>query len=43
MRCVALDPELGKDRERILGHVVPIAIVDVDAVFRDLDAEVRVF
>src|SRR5205085_4829404 len=42
MRAVLLDAELGEQGERILGDLVPAAIVDVDAVLGDLDAEIVV-
>src|SRR5215472_6909593 len=42
MCAVGGDAELGKERERILRDVVSVAIVDVDAILGDLDAEIRV-
>ena len=42
MRPVGLDAELGEQVERVLGDMVAVAVVDVDAVVGDLDAEVRV-
>src|SRR5690348_7107053 len=39
MRAVLLDAKPGEQSERILRDLVPAAIVDVDAVLGDLDAE----
>ena len=42
MRPVGLDPELGEEREGLLGYVVAVAVIDMDAVLGDLDAEILV-
>src|SRR5216684_8804731 len=42
VRAVILDAELGKQLEGVLRHAVLVAIVEMDAVGGDLDAEVAV-
>ena len=42
MRPVLLDAELGEQVERVLRHVMAVAVIDMDAVLGDLDAEILV-
>src|SRR5262245_28731176 len=42
MRAVLVDPELGIEIESVLSDVISVAIIDVDAMLGDLNAEVLV-
>ena len=42
VRAVRLDVELGVELEHVVGDVMAVAVIDVDAVLGDLDAEILV-